>query len=91
MISLEPVKNPAIPQPAYRAIAAFEFDPASRAAHRLENRRLAILLFQENGAWRLDFAVGDLRAGAPAASSAPTTTRADDLPDYSTWRDNGDY
>jgi hypothetical protein len=91
VVSLEPLTNPNVPQPAYRAVAAFEFDPASRAATKLESRRLAILIFQENGAWRLDFAVGALRAEAAGTTSAPTTTQADNLPDYSSWRDNADY
>jgi hypothetical protein len=51
--SIEAVDVPDIPPPAYLVISSVSFDPEHKVSLRRPNRKLAILVFEEEGEWRM--------------------------------------
>ncbi len=89
--AVEELTLPNIPPPAYRVLTKFEFDPESMAAHKLESRELAILVFREGDEWRLTIAPPTLQpkhAEVTTTQSTPQTTLP--TPDYP-WDEDEDY
>ena len=89
--AIEEVELPNAPPPTYRILTAFEFDPESMAAHKLESRELAILVFKEGDQWRLMIAPPALQPTRAEATTTQSTTQATQpTPDYP-WDDDEDY
>ncbi len=64
-------------EPIYLVVSGVEVDPDSRVAVRHRDPRLAILVFQESGVWRMRPAPGDLLpASQPASDESPASTSA---------------
>jgi hypothetical protein len=87
--SIEPIEVREAPQPAYRVVSAIDFNPDRKVALRGGNRSIAMIVFQEDGEWRMLPAPSDLQPqGHPAATaSAPAELPAPDMP----WDQDGDY
>jgi hypothetical protein len=76
---VEPIELPDLPPPAYLVTCAVELDPEARVALRGTNRRLAILVFLEQGQWRMALAPARLQPrhtqpGDPADEPAEPDT-----------------
>ncbi len=74
--SIEPVEVPGVEGTAYLVVSDVRLDPQRKVSIRGAHRKLAILVFQELGQWRMTPAPSHLQPrdpadGAPAASSAP--------------------
>lgn len=86
--AIDPVAHEDLPETAYRVVSSVEFLPEKEIAlRRGANQKIAILVFKEDGQWRMLPAPPKLqpRAPTPTTTSAPTTTR----PTYP-WEDDGD-
>jgi hypothetical protein len=81
-----------LPAPAYLVVSAIEFvNPEANVALRYRNRRLAILVFREEGAWRMRPAPSKMqpREPHPGAEDQSEDPPAESLPDYP-WDRDGD-
>lgn len=87
---IEPVALRDLPSPAYRIVTEVEFDPESRVALRGANRDVAILIFHEEGEWRMLPAPAGLQPGEEKtpddAADAATTQPVVEYP----WEADGD-
>ena len=89
--SIERIPVPQVSDAVYRVVTAAEFQPGSRVSLRARNRRVAILVFQENGHWRMAPAPAALQPDDdPETAADPETTTAPAAPDYP-WDDDGDH
>lgn len=89
--SLEPIELRDVPPPAYRVITAVELDPQARVAVRGSERRVAILIFQENGAWRMLPAPAALQPGHERRENdEELVSQSTSQPSYP-WDESGDY
>jgi hypothetical protein len=88
--SIEEVNVPDIPPPVYLVISSVTFDSEHKVALRRPNRKLAILVFQEEGEWRMGpapprFQPGEemepqISASAPAGPEPHYPWNAEDGP-----------
>lgn len=81
-----------LPAPAYLVVSAIEFvNPEANVALRYRNRRLAILVFREEGAWRMRPAPSKMqpREPQPGLEDQSADAPAEPLPDYP-WDRDGD-
>jgi hypothetical protein len=87
--SIEPVELRDVPQPAYLVISAVDFNPDREVALRGGNRRIAMIVFREEGEWRMVPAPSELQPvdEAPSTSSAPASIPPAEYP----WDQDGDY
>lgn len=69
-------------QPAWRVVTQVTFDPDSTIHLRRRNNRFAILVFQEQGRWRMMPAPSRLQPRSQPASGPTTTAASQPLPDY---------
>ena len=84
-----PVIVPQVPSPAYRVLLSAELSAKHEARRGEKRRKLAIVVFQELGQWRMATAPAEYQPRdepPPATSSAPTTS----APAYP-WDEEGDY
>ena len=89
--SIERIPVPQVSDAVYRVVTAAEFQPGSRVSLRARNRSVAILVFQENGQWRMAPAPAALQPDDdPETAADPETTTAPAAPDYP-WDDDGDH
>ncbi|MCG3128452.1 MAG: hypothetical protein CHACPFDD_03341 [Phycisphaerae bacterium] len=68
--SIEAVEHEELPAPSYLVISRVELDPARRDALRVGSREIAILVFQEDGEWRMLPAPADLQPERPESQPA---------------------
>lgn len=89
--SIEPIELRDVPRPTYLVISALDFDPDRKVALRGGKSRIAMLVFREEGDWRMVPAPSELQpqeTAATATSSAPADTQpAAAYP----WDEDGDY
>lgn len=76
--SIEAVEHEELPSPCYLVVSRVELDPARRDALRVGSREIAILVFQEDGVWRMLPAPADLQPGRP--ESQPSSNAAEPPP-----------
>lgn len=89
--SIERVPVPEVSDAVYRVVTAAEFQPGSRVSLRARNRSVAILVFQENGQWRMAPAPAALQPDDdPETVAGPGSNTAPAAPDYP-WDDDGDH
>jgi hypothetical protein len=79
---LDAARVPALPAPVYRVISRVEFKPDSRVTLRERNRKPAILVFKEEGEWRMMPAPPSLQPRDP--DSQPATDEVAE-PTYYPW------
>ena len=87
--AIEPVDSPQFPSPAWRAVFDVELSPEHEARRGEKRRKIAIVVFQELGRWRMATPADLQPPQEPpptATSSAPTTS----APSYP-WDEEGDY
>jgi hypothetical protein len=87
--TIEAVELPGLPAAAYRVVSTVDFHPDRKVSLRAgANRDIAILVFKEEGRWRMVPAPAELQPEEehPATTSAPTTS----APHYP-WDEDGDY
>lgn len=87
--AVEPVELRDLPSPAYRIVTQVEFDPESRVALRGTNRDVAILIFREEGEWRMLPAPAGLQPGDEDATTQPAEATSRMVVDYP-WDVDGD-
>jgi hypothetical protein len=90
-LTIESIEETHLPdvREAYRVVAAAELRPeAQETLRRRNNNRLAILVLEEEGEFRMMLASSDLQPAEtqPQPATAPTGT----APNYP-WRSEGDY
>lgn len=75
----------------YVVTSTINFDPASKVDLRHHSRKVAILVFQEEGAWRMAPAPAQLqpRERLSRASDSQPAENAEPIPDYP-WEQDGD-
>lgn len=91
--SIAEVKLPATPPPTYLVVARAELDPTQRVAlRRGQNNRVAILVLQEQGEWRMAPAPADLQPQETTqpASSEDSASKPAAPPEYP-WDQDRDY
>ncbi len=90
--SIEPVEVRSVPGPAYLVISQADVDPKQGVALRGgANRRVAILVVQEEGEWRMAPAPADLQPrDMPVATTGEATQPAETAPSYA-WDKDVDY
>ncbi|MBL8879176.1 MAG: hypothetical protein JNG88_08660 [Phycisphaerales bacterium] len=88
--AIESVDLRDLPSPAYRIVTNVEFDPESRVALRGANRDVAILIFREEGEWRMLPAPAGLQPDDEEATTQPAETTSQVAVDYP-WDVDGDY
>ena len=86
--SISPIETREAPQPAYLVVSAVDFNPERKVALRSGNRRIAMIVFPEDGEWRMLPAPSELQPqDRPTTTSAPAELPAADYP----WDQDGDY
>ncbi len=87
--TIEAVELPELPPAAYRVVSTVDFHPDRKVTLRAgANRDIAILVFKEDGRWRMVPAPAELQPEEkrPTTTSAPSTS----APHYP-WDEDGDY
>jgi len=87
--TIEAVELAELPAAAYRVVSTVDFHPDRKVTLRVgANRDIAILVFKEEGRWRMVPAPAELQPEEkrPATTSAPSTS----APHYP-WDEDGDY
>lgn len=86
---IEQIEIASIPPPVYLVVSSVELDPQQQVRLRETQRKIAILVFKEDGQWRMAPAPPELQ---PAEKSPPTPTTAptSSAPAYP-WDEEGDY
>ncbi len=79
----------------YLVISTVNFDPDANISLRHRNRQVAILVFEEDSAWRMCPAPASLQPGGSAdreggAAGATSTQASQPTPEYP-WETDGDY
>lgn len=88
--AIEPIELGALPAPTYRIVSAIELDPKQPVAVRGPNRKIAILVFKEEGRWVMVPAPPRLQPAPETPTSAPASGPAETTqPDYP-WDEYGD-
>ena len=92
ILSIEEVELPQVPPPAYLVIAEADFLPGQQAALRRHGgaRKVAILVLEEEGEWRMAVAPADFQPADEEASSTSSSAPAEATPDYP-WDRDSDY
>jgi hypothetical protein len=86
---IEEVELAQIPPPTYLVTARAELRPETRVSlRRGSNSRIAILVLQEEGEWRMMLAPSELQPSAE--TTQPATAPATTAPSYP-WQQDGDY
>ncbi|HMQ14914.1 MAG TPA: hypothetical protein PKC49_02970, partial [Phycisphaerae bacterium] len=87
--SIEPIDAPPPPwsAPAYLVVTHVDFKPDSRVGLRRASRRLAILVVQEEGEWRMAPAPASAQPRDEPPTSAPATQPAETT--YFPWDTGG--
>lgn len=89
--SIEPITLPTLTAPAYVVVgeAGFTLDERVARYRRKGPRRIAVLVLEEDGEWRMTLAPAELQpvSEEEEPTSAPTTTSAPSFP----WDEDGDY
>ncbi len=80
--SIEAVNLPDIPPPVYLVISSVTFDPEHKVALRRPNRKLAIIVFQEEGEWRMGPAPPRLQPGEELEPQTSASAPAEPEPHY---------
>jgi len=75
--------------PVYRVISRVEFDPASNVSLRHRDRAIAILVFKEDGEWRMMPAPPDLQPERDARAATTAPAEPSTQPSYP-WDETGD-
>lgn len=75
--------------PVYRVVSRVEFDPASNVSLRHRNRAVAILVFKEDGEYRMMPAPPDLQPDRDAETNEAEATDPETQPSYP-WDESGD-
>jgi hypothetical protein len=86
--SIAPVTVRDLPPPVYRVVSEIEFLPEHNVKLRDRQRNIAILVFQEDGQWRMAPAPGKLQPPEEGAASEPASQETPP-PEYP-WDQEGD-
>lgn len=80
----------ALPPPVYRVVSDIKLDPQRAVAMRGPNRKIAILVFREQGDWRMVTAPPQFQPkAAPASQPAEPASQPTSQPSYP-WDETGD-
>lgn len=86
---IEKLDDPRLPEPIYRVISSVALDPESKVRLRKPNRKIAILVVHESGAWRMVPAPETLQPRAEPERPATTAPTPATQPAYP-WDEDGD-
>lgn len=87
--SIEPVRVPEVPPPAYLVISSVTFDPEHKVALRRPNRKLAMLVFREEDEWRMAPAPPQLQPQEEFEPSAATSSAPAEPETHYPWDADG--
>lgn len=89
--SIQTIHQPDVPDPDYLVVCRVEFHPESQARLRRRHNEVAILVFREDGHWRMMPAPAEWQPVPDEPTDThPATAPAEPVPDYP-WDEDGHY
>jgi hypothetical protein len=88
--SIETVELSGLPEPVYRVVCTADFHPESRARLRRKSNRVAVLVVQEQGQWRILPAPAEWQPDRDEPAERMPASAPTSVPSYPWDRDDGE-